>query len=101
MAIFAEGTRFTEAKLQSSREYAQSKGLPELKYHLLPRPRGLSITLHQFKDTGRKQTDRSTDRGREGGREGGKGGRREGGREGRREGERKGRKEGGRERGWD
>ena len=84
MAIFAEGTRFTEAKLQSSREYAQSKGLPELKHHLLPRPRGLSITLHQFKDTGRKQTDRQTDRQRK---EGRKEGEREAGRkEGRREG---------------
>ena len=53
MAIFAEGTRFTEAKLKSSQEYAQAKDLPILEHHLLPRPRGLSITLHHFNDKGK------------------------------------------------
>ena len=40
-----EGTRFTEAKRLESMKYAHEKGLPELKYHILPRTRGLSMIL--------------------------------------------------------
>lgn len=50
MAIFAEGTRLTEAKRQASAEYARANGLPELKHHLLPRSKGFSMTVQYFKD---------------------------------------------------
>lgn len=50
LAIFAEGTRLTEAKVQASMEYARSNGLPELKHHLLPRSRGFAMTAQYFKD---------------------------------------------------
>ena len=53
MAIFAEGTRLTEAKVQASVEYAREHGLPELKHHLLPRSRGFSMTVQYFKDKGK------------------------------------------------
>jgi lysophosphatidic acid acyltransferase/lysophosphatidylinositol acyltransferase len=38
--LFCEGTRFTKEKYESSIEFAQKKGLPQFKYHLLPRSRG-------------------------------------------------------------
>jgi len=50
LAIFAEGTRLTEAKRQASIEYARSHGLPELKHHLLPRSRGFALTVQFFKE---------------------------------------------------
>ncbi|XP_001621942.2 1-acyl-sn-glycerol-3-phosphate acyltransferase delta [Nematostella vectensis] len=50
IAIFAEGTRLTQEKLQASIEYARSKNIPELQHHLLPRPRGFSITVQHLKD---------------------------------------------------
>ena len=56
MAIFAEGTRLTEAKLKASVEHARSKGLPELKHHLLPRSRGFALTVQYFKDKGENVT---------------------------------------------
>jgi len=37
LAIFAEGTRFTQAKLLDAQQYAHSKGLPVPKNVLLPR----------------------------------------------------------------
>lgn len=49
LAVFAEGTRFTEAKRQASNEYARANGLPELKHHLLPRSRGFALTAQYFK----------------------------------------------------
>lgn len=33
-------------------QVAESKGLPQLKYHLLPRTKGFTTTLHCLKDTG-------------------------------------------------
>jgi len=48
--LFCEGTRFTETKHQLSMEVARKKGLPELKHHLLPRPKGFSMALHGFKN---------------------------------------------------
>ncbi|XP_068697900.1 uncharacterized protein [Montipora foliosa] len=50
LAIFAEGTRLTEAKRQASLDYARSSGVPELKHHLLPRPRGFALTVQYFKN---------------------------------------------------
>ena len=44
-----EGTRFTEAKRLESMKYAKEKNLPELKYHILPRTRGLTMILQGAK----------------------------------------------------
>jgi lysophosphatidic acid acyltransferase/lysophosphatidylinositol acyltransferase len=41
--MFCEGTRFTAKKHAKSIEYAKSKGLPELKHHLLPRTKGFCL----------------------------------------------------------
>ncbi|XP_071393163.1 1-acyl-sn-glycerol-3-phosphate acyltransferase gamma [Centroberyx affinis] len=49
--LYCEGTRFTEEKHQISMEVADSKGLPRLKYHLLPRTKGFTTTLHCLRDT--------------------------------------------------
>ncbi|XP_078261336.1 1-acyl-sn-glycerol-3-phosphate acyltransferase delta isoform X3 [Rhinoraja longicauda] len=43
--IHCEGTRFTEKKHQISMQVAESKGLPKLKYHLLPRTKGFALTV--------------------------------------------------------
>ncbi|XP_075780689.1 1-acyl-sn-glycerol-3-phosphate acyltransferase delta isoform X2 [Pelodiscus sinensis] len=43
--IHCEGTRFTEQKHQISMQVAETKGLPKLKYHLLPRTKGFAITV--------------------------------------------------------
>lgn len=58
MAIFAEGTRLTEAKRQASVEYARANGLPELNHHLLPRSKGFSMTVQYFKDKGKEDIQR-------------------------------------------
>lgn len=47
--LFCEGTRFTETKHQLSMEVARKKGLPELKHHLLPRPKGFCMAINGFK----------------------------------------------------
>ena len=44
-----EGTRFTEKKRMDSMKYAQEKNLPQLKYHIIPRTRGLTLILHGAK----------------------------------------------------
>ncbi|XP_043923963.1 1-acyl-sn-glycerol-3-phosphate acyltransferase delta isoform X2 [Protopterus annectens] len=43
--IHCEGTRFTEKKHQISMQVAEAKGLPKLKYHLLPRTKGFTVTV--------------------------------------------------------
>jgi len=50
MLLFCEGTRFTDTKHQLSMEVARKKGLPELKHHLLPRPKGFCMALNGFKE---------------------------------------------------
>lgn len=50
--LYCEGTRFTETKHQISMQVAESKGLPKLKYHLLPRTKGFTTTLQCLKGTG-------------------------------------------------
>jgi lysophosphatidic acid acyltransferase/lysophosphatidylinositol acyltransferase len=50
IAIFAEGTRLTNEKLQASIDHAKNTGLPVLHHHLLPRPRGFAITAHHLKN---------------------------------------------------
>ncbi|XP_014028872.1 1-acyl-sn-glycerol-3-phosphate acyltransferase gamma [Salmo salar] len=49
--LYCEGTRFTEKKHQISMEVAEGKGLPKLKYHLLPRTKGFTTTLKCLKGT--------------------------------------------------
>jgi len=44
-----EGTRFTEKKRLESMIYAREKNLPELKYHILPRTRGLAMIMQGAK----------------------------------------------------
>jgi lysophosphatidic acid acyltransferase/lysophosphatidylinositol acyltransferase len=43
--MFCEGTRYTEEKHIASLEFAKSKGLVELKHHLLPRTRGFNLLM--------------------------------------------------------
>lgn len=50
--LYCEGTRFTEKKHEISMQVAESKGLPKLKYHLLPRTKGFTTTLQCLKGTG-------------------------------------------------
>lgn len=51
--IHCEGTRFTEKKHQISMQVAQAKGLPSLKYHLLPRTKGFAITVRSLRNVGK------------------------------------------------
>jgi len=51
VGIFAESTRMTPEKLKASQEYAESKGIKPLKHHLLPRPKGFSVTVIALKDS--------------------------------------------------
>ncbi|EEF48890.1 1-acyl-sn-glycerol-3-phosphate acyltransferase 3 [Ricinus communis] len=47
LALFVEGTRFTEAKLQAAQEYAVTRGLPIPRNVLLPRTKGfVSAVVH-------------------------------------------------------
>lgn len=48
--MFCEGTRFTKEKHEQSLKIAREKGLPEFKYHLLPRPKGFSFVVNRLKD---------------------------------------------------
>ncbi|XP_035696829.1 1-acyl-sn-glycerol-3-phosphate acyltransferase delta-like [Branchiostoma floridae] len=43
LLFYCEGTRFTAERYQTSMEVARSKGLPELKHHLLPRTKGFTL----------------------------------------------------------
>ncbi|KAF3708337.1 1-acyl-sn-glycerol-3-phosphate acyltransferase delta [Channa argus] len=47
--LFCEGTRLTPKKHQVSMQIAESKGLPKLKYHLLPRTKGFYITVQNLR----------------------------------------------------
>lgn len=53
--LFCEGTRFTPKKHQVSMQVAESKGLPQLKYHLLPRTKGFWVTVQNLRGTGEHQ----------------------------------------------
>ncbi len=50
LVLFPEGTRFTEGKHKASMLVAKEKGLPELKYHLLPRTRGFETCVETIKN---------------------------------------------------
>jgi len=48
--LFSEGTRFTESKYENSIAFAKQRGLPQLKYHLLPRTKGFAFCVQHIKD---------------------------------------------------
>lgn len=43
LLMFSEGTRFTKSKHEASLKFAIENDLPQLKYHLLPRPKGFAF----------------------------------------------------------
>ncbi|KAH8297750.1 hypothetical protein KR054_008435 [Drosophila jambulina] len=45
LLLNAEGTRFTPAKHELSVKFAQERGLPVLKHHLIPRTKGFTTSL--------------------------------------------------------
>lgn len=47
--LYCEGTRFTPKKHEISMQVAESKGLPKLKYHLLPRTKGFWVTVQNLR----------------------------------------------------
>ncbi|XP_020777000.1 1-acyl-sn-glycerol-3-phosphate acyltransferase delta [Boleophthalmus pectinirostris] len=47
--LHCEGTRFTPKKHEISMQVAESKGLPKLKYHLLPRTKGFWVTVQNLR----------------------------------------------------
>ncbi|KAG8513716.1 1-acyl-sn-glycerol-3-phosphate acyltransferase gamma [Galemys pyrenaicus] len=49
--LYCEGTRFTEKKHRVSMEVAAAKGLPALKYHLLPRTKGFTTAVQCLRGT--------------------------------------------------
>ena len=52
LLLFAEGTRYSPEKYETSRQFAKEKGLPELKHHLIPRVKGFAETVRSV-DTNR------------------------------------------------
>lgn len=50
LTLFPEGTRFTKEKHEASMIVARSKGLPELKHHLLPRTRGFVASMPHLRE---------------------------------------------------
>ncbi|CAI5473149.1 unnamed protein product [Closterium sp. Yama58-4] len=48
LAIFPEGTDFTERKRDACQEFARARGLPVLQHVLLPRTRGTYLCLHSL-----------------------------------------------------
>ncbi|PWA71484.1 phospholipid/glycerol acyltransferase, Acyltransferase domain protein [Artemisia annua] len=49
LALFAEGTRFTQAKLLAAQEYASSNGLPVPRNVLIPRTKGFVTSVSQMR----------------------------------------------------
>ncbi|KAM3339467.1 1-acyl-sn-glycerol-3-phosphate acyltransferase 2 isoform X1 [Capsicum galapagoense] len=49
LALFVEGTRFTQAKLLAAQEYAASSGLPVPKNVLIPRTKGFVTAVSQMR----------------------------------------------------
>ncbi|XP_057703448.1 1-acyl-sn-glycerol-3-phosphate acyltransferase delta isoform X4 [Corythoichthys intestinalis] len=49
--LYCEGTRFTPKKHEISMQVAETKGLPKLKYHLLPRTKGFWVTVQNLRGT--------------------------------------------------
>lgn len=49
LLLNAEGTRFTESKHAASVKFAQERGMPVLKHHLIPRTKGFTASLPVLK----------------------------------------------------
>lgn len=49
MLLYAEGTRFTEKKHEASVKFAEERGIPILKHHLIPRTKGFTTSLPVLK----------------------------------------------------
>ncbi|CAL8359648.1 unnamed protein product [Boreogadus saida] len=49
LLLYCEGTRFTAQKHRISMEVAETKGLPKLKHHLLPRTKGFWVTVQNLR----------------------------------------------------
>lgn len=50
LLLNAEGTRFTEKKHEASVKFAQERGMPVLKHHLIPRTKGFTASLPYLKE---------------------------------------------------
>lgn len=49
LLLNAEGTRFTKTKHEASVKFAQERGMPILKHHLIPRTKGFTASLPMLK----------------------------------------------------
>lgn len=49
LLLNAEGTRFTEKKHAASVKFAEERGMPVLKHHLIPRTKGFTASLPYLK----------------------------------------------------
>lgn len=49
LLLNAEGTRFTEKKHEASVKFAEDRGMPVLKHHLIPRTKGFTASLPYLK----------------------------------------------------
>lgn len=49
LLLNAEGTRFTAKKHEASVKFAQERGMPVLKHHLIPRTKGFTASLPYLK----------------------------------------------------
>lgn len=52
LCLYPEGTRFTQKKHETSVKFAQERGLPVLKHHLIPRTKGFTTSLPFVKEKG-------------------------------------------------
>lgn len=50
LLLNAEGTRFTEQKHEASVKFAQERGMPVLKHHLIPRTKGFTASLPSLRN---------------------------------------------------
>jgi lysophosphatidic acid acyltransferase/lysophosphatidylinositol acyltransferase len=53
LLLNAEGTRFTKTKHEASVKFAEEHGLQPLKYHLIPRTKGFTVSVPFLKETGK------------------------------------------------
>lgn len=49
LLLNAEGTRFTKTKHEASVKFAEERGMVPLKYHLIPRTKGFTVSLPYLK----------------------------------------------------
>ena len=52
MAIYCEGTRFTQEKHKKGQEYAKKHNLPLLKHHVTPRTKGFALLIECLRGGG-------------------------------------------------